>query len=72
MNARWHLQLVDDLDMKSVLLFWRVPVRAIGLLDCDDGYVFAQDFEWNLLDKETHGFRGAAQCMPDQKAYAYW
>ena len=49
MNARWHLQLVDDLDMKSVLLFWRVPVRANGLLDCDDGYVFAQDFEWNLL-----------------------
>ena len=54
MNARWHLQLVHDLHMKSVILFWRIPVRAIGLLDCDNGYIFAQDFERNLFHEELH------------------
>ena len=53
MNARWHLQLVHDLHMKSVILFWRIPVRAIGLLDSDNGYFFAQDFEWNLLSRRA-------------------
>ena len=54
MNARWHLQLVHDLHMKSVILFWRIPVGAIGLLDSDNGYFFAQDFERNLLYEEPH------------------
>jgi len=72
MNARWHLQLVHDLHMKSFILFWRIPVRAIGLLDSDDGYLLTQDFERNLLYEETHGFRSAAPCTPDQKAYGYW
>ncbi|HMH00514.1 MAG TPA: hypothetical protein VK555_03825 [Terriglobales bacterium] len=40
--------------MKSVILFWRIPVRAIGLLDCDDGYLFAQDFERNLFHEEPN------------------
>ena len=71
MNARWHLQLVHHFDVKSVGLLWRISLRAIGLLDCDDGYLFAQDFERNLLYEEAHGFRGAAQCIPDQKAYGY-
>ncbi len=69
MNARWHLQLVHDFHVKSVSLLWRISLGAIGLLDCDDGYLFAQDFERNLLYEETHGFRGAAHCIPDQKAY---
>src|SRR4029077_10282280 len=56
MNARWHLQLVNDLHVKSVILFWRISVRAIRLLDSDNGYLFAQDFERNLFYKETHGF----------------
>ena len=40
--------------MKSFILFWRIPVRAIGLLDSDDDYLFAQDFERNLFYKEPH------------------
>ena len=72
MNARWHLQLVYNFRVKSVSLLWRISLRAIGLLDCDDGYLFAQNFKRNLLYEETHGFRGAAQCIPDQKAYDYW
>jgi hypothetical protein len=72
MNARWYLQLVHNFDVKSVGLFWRISLCAIGLLDCDDSKLFAQDFEWNLLYKKTHGFRSAAQCIPDQKACGYW
>src|SRR5262249_54199712 len=44
MKARWHLKLVHHFHVKAVILFWRKSLRAIGLLDRDDGYLFAQDF----------------------------
>jgi len=65
MNTRWHLQLVHDLHMKSVILFWRIAVRAIGLLDSDDGYFFAQDFERNLFHEEPHALRSTDRCIPN-------
>ena len=72
MNTRWHLQLIQHFHVKSVGLLWRISLGAVGLFDGDDGYLFAQDFERNLFYKETHGFRSAAQCIPDQKAYGDW
>ena len=56
MNGRWHLKLVHDFHVKSVVLFRRISLRAIGLFDSHDGHLFAQDFERNLLYEETHGF----------------
>ena len=41
MKARRHLQLVEDFNVKSVSFFWRISLRAIGLLDSDDSYLFA-------------------------------
>src|SRR5262249_26746835 len=69
MKARRHLQLVDDFNVKSVSLFWTISLGAIGLLYRDDSYLFAQSLEGNFLYEETHRFRSAAQCIPDQKAY---
>ena len=60
MNARWHLQLVHHFDVKSVGLLRRKSLGAICLLDCDNGQLFAQDFERNLLYEEAHRFRSTA------------
>ena len=48
MYARWNSKLVYNLHVKSVRLFRRVSMRPVGLFDCDDGHLFAQD-----LDKRT-------------------
>jgi hypothetical protein len=58
--------------VKSIGFLWRISLGAVGLFDGDDGYLFSQDFERNLFHKETHGFRSAAQCIPDKKADGYW
>ena len=64
MKARWYLQLVHDFDVKPVALLWRISLGAVGLFDGDDGYLLTEDFERNILCKETHGFWGTAQCFP--------
>jgi hypothetical protein len=56
MNGGWHLKLVHNFHVKSVVLFRRISLRAIGLFDSNDGYLFAKDFERNFLHEETHGF----------------
>src|SRR5215468_6207946 len=71
MNARRYLQLVHHFHVKSVGLLRRKSLGAICLLDCDNGQLFAQDFERNLLYEEAHRFRSSAQRISDQKAYGY-
>ena len=57
-------KLVYDFHMKSVRLFWRVSLRAIGLFDGDDGHLFAQNLEWNLFDKQTNRLGAGSQMRP--------
>ena len=58
--CQWMLvgtfELIYDFHMKSVGLFRRVSMRPVGLFDCDDSHLFAQDLERNFLDEETHRF----------------
>src|SRR5262249_2732533 len=56
MKARRDLKLVHHFHVKSFVLFWRIPLAAIGLFDGDDGYRFSKDFKRNFLYEETHGF----------------
>ncbi len=65
MNARWHFQLVHDFDVKSVVLLWGISVRAVGLLDSDNGYLFTHDFEWDLSYEEPHALRTVDSCIPN-------
>ena len=65
-------KLVHNFHVKSVVFLWRVSLGAVGLFDGDDGYLLTQDFQRNLLNEETHGFWGTAQCLPSQKACESW
>ena len=41
MNARWYFKLIHNFHVKSGILFRRISLRAIGLFDSDDAYLFA-------------------------------
>ena len=42
-------------------------MRAIGLLDSDNGYLFTQDFEWNLFTKSCTGSEVLPNASPIRK-----